>query len=507
VDWVLGACMMVRREAYEGVGGMDERFFLYLEDVDWCYRMKKHGWKVCYVPRAVMKHHHRRESARLLPDRKLLAHLLSTFRFLDKWNSAVYAMKRERSVFSLAVTLAGDLALINLAFVGAYYLRHAARGVFTKPLYGLGIYTGLVVFLNVVCVISLAYAGFYRRRRSTTVARDLVGISRALLLSSLLIIAATYLTRTITYSRAVIVVFWPVSAALVTLGRAAGRGLHHRLRAGSFDLRRAAVVGEDRDALELKARLFDRRGADDFVGFVVPAGRTPAAELKPLLGGAGDVGRLVREHRLHDLYVCDRKLTGAEIGSVVIAARQAGAEVRVVSDVADILIRGSQLEDVGGIPFVVFPPASLSGVRLATKRTSDFCLAAIGLAALVALSPLVLLTQSLSRRQYGRLGRAITGLVSVLRGRMSLAGPGRAVSGERLRPGVVVPWVGIDDLGESEKARLDVYYLQNWSLAYDFEILLEGLKRTGCLLVGAGAGGAADGGRADGSEARRGGRV
>lgn len=72
VDWALGGCMMVRRDAMFGPRLFDERFFLYFEDVDLCYRMKKTSWKVVYNPGAVMVHHHLRESARkgLNPQKK-----------------------------------------------------------------------------------------------------------------------------------------------------------------------------------------------------------------------------------------------------------------------------------------------------------------------------------------------------------------------------------------------------------------------------------------------------
>jgi GT2 family glycosyltransferase len=63
VDWVLGSCLLVRSEAVRHVGPMDPRFFLYFEDVDWCYRMHRAGWRVVYYPEAVMVHAHRRESA------------------------------------------------------------------------------------------------------------------------------------------------------------------------------------------------------------------------------------------------------------------------------------------------------------------------------------------------------------------------------------------------------------------------------------------------------------
>jgi GT2 family glycosyltransferase len=56
VDSVIGACMMVRREAIERVGLLDEDYFLFLEETDWCYRMKKAGWKVYHVPHAEVYH-------------------------------------------------------------------------------------------------------------------------------------------------------------------------------------------------------------------------------------------------------------------------------------------------------------------------------------------------------------------------------------------------------------------------------------------------------------------
>ena len=56
VDWVSGACLMARRAAYERVGLLDERFFLFWEDADWCLRFRQAGWKVYYVPTACGTH-------------------------------------------------------------------------------------------------------------------------------------------------------------------------------------------------------------------------------------------------------------------------------------------------------------------------------------------------------------------------------------------------------------------------------------------------------------------
>ena len=56
VDYVAGACLLVRRQAFQEVGGFDEGYFMYAEEVDWCYTIAKHGWQVWYQPDAKVIH-------------------------------------------------------------------------------------------------------------------------------------------------------------------------------------------------------------------------------------------------------------------------------------------------------------------------------------------------------------------------------------------------------------------------------------------------------------------
>jgi N-acetylglucosaminyl-diphospho-decaprenol L-rhamnosyltransferase len=56
-DWLVGAFLAVRREALEQVGGLDERFFLYSEETEWCYRIRRAGWDVRHLPVMAILHH------------------------------------------------------------------------------------------------------------------------------------------------------------------------------------------------------------------------------------------------------------------------------------------------------------------------------------------------------------------------------------------------------------------------------------------------------------------
>jgi GT2 family glycosyltransferase len=84
VDWGLGACMFLRRDALGNREIFDERFFLYFEDVDLCLRLKKEGWKVVYYPEAVMIHSHLRHSAKGVFSRAKWEHLKSLIKFYFK---------------------------------------------------------------------------------------------------------------------------------------------------------------------------------------------------------------------------------------------------------------------------------------------------------------------------------------------------------------------------------------------------------------------------------------
>lgn len=91
VDWLTGSALFASRRSIDRVGPMDERFFMYMEDVDWCRRFWEAGLKVSYYPEAIVYHYHAKGSAKggfffsLLMNRLTWYHIESAIKYFLKY--------------------------------------------------------------------------------------------------------------------------------------------------------------------------------------------------------------------------------------------------------------------------------------------------------------------------------------------------------------------------------------------------------------------------------------
>lgn len=120
VDYVQGACMLVRREAYESAGGFDQNYFMYSEEVDWCYTMRQAGWEVWYQPDALVTHIGSASSINRATQRETDLYL-SRLRFFKKHYGQVATSLLKGmmlSITSLKYLLHGLLRIITFRRVG-----------------------------------------------------------------------------------------------------------------------------------------------------------------------------------------------------------------------------------------------------------------------------------------------------------------------------------------------------------------------------------------------------
>jgi N-acetylglucosaminyl-diphospho-decaprenol L-rhamnosyltransferase len=120
VDWLTGACLLARREAFDAVDGFDPGYFMYVEEVDFCWRLARAGWRAAYLPEARVVHIGG-VSTRARPYSMIVAHHLSLWR---------YARRTTEGIWRAAL----PLVAVGLALrCGVVLARRAAEAAVRAP--------------------------------------------------------------------------------------------------------------------------------------------------------------------------------------------------------------------------------------------------------------------------------------------------------------------------------------------------------------------------------------
>lgn len=381
VDWMLGGAVMARRAAVEDVGEMDQRYFLYFEDVDWCERMRGRGWRVVYVPQAEMVHAHRRLSARGFFGPSQRMHVESALRFYEKWSLLLYLGKQHARGLRALTTLVLDVLLLSAAFYGAYFTRYLLGLLIpgwaeAKPVLALGVYSRFVLFADAVAVAMFYFLRLYRSEVWHDRWREFFQLVKGIGITSLVVLATTFLFTRRPLSRFTILLFFPYALILVELGRGWLRRLVAGARRRKLYLRRIAIFGPAQRLQETQSR-FARHGTfgyepiflahDDECRRPLPSRPDPVERRLQLLA----------RERIAEVVVFDGEgADAALIARLMPRLRQTRLPLRFVPR-ADAQLRGGR----GLVDFMGFAAISLGGGSRAVggqlKRLIDRLLAAL----------------------------------------------------------------------------------------------------------------------------------
>jgi len=122
VDWVSGVCLLARRETINEVGLLDENFFMYSEDVDWCLRMKQKGWKIYFLPAIKIVHYIRQSSNKGQFDNISPQRFKSIFYFFKKHYG-------KKAVILLKILVISSISIQMKLFLILYFLSDEKEAV------------------------------------------------------------------------------------------------------------------------------------------------------------------------------------------------------------------------------------------------------------------------------------------------------------------------------------------------------------------------------------------
>jgi len=475
VDWVLGAAMLVRRRAVRDVGLMDERYFLYFEDVDWCQRMARHGYEVLYCGEAVFVHEYARASAQLRP-RSIRAHAAGLLRFAEKWSALLYAVSQYRRRLVALTTLGVDVLAVIAAFVGAYVLRSSLHPLFAKPMYPFESYRGLLFFTVGVSLAVLGVNGLYRRASFLDAIDRAFALGQVTVQAGLFLMASTFLFQTPRYSRALVLLLGPLLYAALLLGRTLLARLETGARRAGFAFRRVLVVGSGVEAERARDSLENARGE----GFEPLRTAAPAEAREAPEAAATRLRALVESERVQVVCVAPEPEEVPYLLAAASGLRDSGAAVYWAGSIAQ-LVGVERLGRIGPLRAVLLHAPSRGLSLRVRKRASDLLLSLF-----VAPFRWGALRSYLARRGEGYGPGEAWG--SVWAGRLSWVGrsayererwagvpPWARLALESVRPGVVTPPEGAS---QDPRARVsaELAYLSRFSLAEDLRLFLSATR-------------------------------
>ncbi len=514
VDAISGSFMLVRKKAVDEVGPLDESFFMYGEDLDWCYRINKAGWKIYYVPITKIVHF-KGESSKRSPfeQRRLFYDAMRRFvrkhfrrgqAWVPSW--ALIVAIYIRSLFSHAFAALRMLMWPFVDFIGLSLSLAVAIYIRFQPLFPVREFLVVHLIYSSVWLLSLVLHGCYHRWKFSA-----VKAASAVLLGWVMNSAITFFFKEIGFSRLVVLYAGGLNLILLAGWRFALKVIAQiswylfSNNLGRLVLNRnALLVGDRESCAHILQRLKKRLDANYSVKGVVLAHSEMENEQVssvPVYIGLDHINELIKREKIQEVIFATDRIPYNQMLSVI-AASSSRVNFKLIPSSMAVMIGKASVEYIDDIPVMEIDYRLHSRTYQIIKRITDV---AVCLLTSPITIPLIFWLRYVRRipvrrkRYLGLHGKPFSLTVfaadgyrphwtwqlikmrAIFKGDMSLVG--RQLTDEAnlsalslsIKPGLT----SLEYLHEGnsvtsvEREKYHLYYLKNYSVYLDAEILIK----------------------------------
>lgn len=477
VDAIAGAFMLIKKENYDKIGGFDEDYFMYGEDLDLCFRIKKFGYKIYYNPETSIVHYKGESTkksslsyvnnfygAMQIFVRK---NLHTNFWLLD-FIIKISILYRASVSYFKRIMLNFYPVIIDLVFIVAGMLIAIVQRFEYFPLEA---YIPVIIIYSIVWIIVLALSGSYMRSDKYSIIKLLTGILVGFFINS----SVTYFFNEFAFSRVVVIRTTFNAFLLLAAWRLAANIYQYSRKKSFFKTVKTLIIGKNDETEEFISKLRRRVDSDyDVVGYISTDGNEP----DKFIGNLNNINDVIVSYKINNIVFAKSELTNQLILDLMWKLKRFNLSYNILSSDSEILLGKSALDKIDDIYLMQIEYNINKKFNIFVKRIFDII---IGIVVLFTLYPFVFLSNKIAKfdEKKNRFTKKILLVPKVLSGKFSFVGRATwdvtATGKQFLGKNGLTGLVQINfykDLTSDEIEFYNYYYAKNQSLALDIEIIL-----------------------------------
>lgn len=484
VDAISGSFMMMKREVYEKVGGFDEQFFMYGEDLDLCYRIQKAGYKVFYVHSTQIIHYKGESAKRSSFDETKVfynamhlfvkKHLSSSFLVGLILRSAIavrgfIAFIAVRKLIFASVVL--DFLLFDLCLLAAekIYLNNSDWGGF--PAFAIPVVYTVPAFIQIV--VSFAVGNYKKDRLS--VSRTLA----AILISLPILTSLTFFFKEYAFSRAIVLIAYSFLFITLSLWRIIAKIVFkEKLIDENYKKHRTLIVGINESSIliakKIKKKKTDLRSVAGLIDF---SNKNIGQQIDSfeVLGTDQNIKRIIKEFKINEVIFSSGEIAYNKMMEIVAKCSDTNVDFKIVGSNLDFIVGKTAVTLLDDMPVIELNYNIALPQHKLLKAILDY---SIVIPSMILIYPFIFFKSKILNKQ-SDFTKFILGFPKVFTGELSLVGPKKeSVQSEEFsgKKGLTGYWY-IDTGNYDDIEKLNFYYAKNQNIWLDIEILAKSLNK------------------------------